>query len=595
MKSFCASVLGWLAWISAFSATGCSETTEFQWVSRVPQAGVFLPHDPDPGTIHEVDLVFVIDNSLSMHDEQDRLRRNFPAMMKALQEMHGGLPDIHLAVMTPDLGTSPYNIPDCERAGGDQGAFFKGFNNSCADPFNQNYLVDVQPRGCSVVREPDGEREGECVSHSCIQANCDQEAFRDSEKGATEPTGLVLSLDEKGCPRCRNYREEDMGKVFSCMASLGTKGCGMEQPLEALYKALTGNHPSTRGFLRKDAFLAIFIITDEDDCSAHNTELFNPIGDINSQMGTLTSFRCMEFGVKCDQNWQRIMPAGSFTYTHCRSREADDPKNMLHPISRYTTLLSRLKNSRKLLVGAITGPFQDSLVVGLDSNQNPTVMPSCGQHPEGASPAVRIAEFVKAIMNRPADRVWALSSICDGDYSHALAGMGNRLRHLMETRCLNTPLLGCPDPAFAFGYPRLTRLPDLQAARCQPECTVQDIHPDGTFTEILQCANDYQQGHPSLRDTDLPVPQCWQVVYDPDCVDPCPAGTLDQGCDPGTNPWNGPARGANVVISRREDPAPGTRSRVLCATFPLTEKLCSDGIDNDFDGLVDLADPDCQK
>ncbi len=571
----------------------CSNPIEFKKIPEPynpPTPWDFITLKP---VTQDVDLIFQINTSLSMADEQIILRGNFPNLVRVLKDISGGLPNIHMGTISPDLGTSPYNIPGCERPGGDQGAFMKGVNNSCANPVNQYYVVDIEPKGCNIEKSIVPNVSTTCTNHDCSQANCNASAFEDAGGQPTEPEGLMFVMDDNGCPRCRNYQNEDLEDVFSCMATLGTSGCGMEQQLEAVYQAITGGHQNNRGFLRANAYLAIFLISDEDDCSVRNTELFNPSGDINSTLGTLTSFRCTEFGVKCDQEWQRIMPSGQMTYTNCRPREANDPRNMLHPISRYTSMLSQLKDSSMLLVGAITGPYQDALQVGQDTNGNPRLLPSCGEHPDGADPAVRIHAFVRSLMKRTEDLTWALSSICADDFSPALVGLGNRIRGMMELQCLTQPLRGCPDPAFANGFPKLTNLPDVEAARCEPLCAVQDIDRD-TVVEIPVCSPDYLGGHPPLRDQNLPVPRCYHVRFNPGCAVECPAGSHQMGCHPETNPWYGPSRGAEIVVSRREDPPSGSSLKIACVGLPLTENRCYDGIDNDMDGLVDMEDPDCR-
>ncbi len=379
-----------------------------------------------------MDLIFVIDTSLSMSDEQTILQGNFPNLVRVLKNITGGLPNLHMGTISPDLGTAPYNIPGCDRPGGDQGRFMKGPNNSCVNPVNQKYIVDVEPRGCTIEKNTVLGEATTCVSHDCTQANCERTAFTGLDGVPTEPAGLVIATEENGCPRCRNYTNQSLEEVFQCMASLGTSGCGMEQQLEAVRQALIGGQTDNIGFLRNSAYLAIFIISDEDDCSTRQAELFNPQGDINSTLGTLTSFRCTEFGVVCDQPWQRVMPQGQLTYTNCRSRDSTDPRNMLHPISTYTNTLTQLKDSNMIIVGAIAGPYSNQLTVGLDNNQNPKLSPSCGIPTEGGDPAVRIKEFVSAFLQNPADIQWAFTSICATDFSPALTGLGQRIGQLTE-------------------------------------------------------------------------------------------------------------------------------------------------------------------
>src|SRR5262245_39141672 len=60
-----------------------------------------------PATVNRsVDLLFVIDDSAAMADEQLRLANAMPGFIDALRELEGGLPDLHVGVVSTDLGTS---------------------------------------------------------------------------------------------------------------------------------------------------------------------------------------------------------------------------------------------------------------------------------------------------------------------------------------------------------------------------------------------------------------------------------------------------------------------------------------------------------
>ncbi|MBU1068899.1 hypothetical protein KJ975_04940, partial [Myxococcota bacterium] len=415
-----------------------------------PETGAGAP-------VRALDLVVVIDTSLCMADEQVILQGNFPGLVRALKDSAGGLPDLHLGVITPDLGTAPYNIPGCETPGGDGGRFLKGVHNSCMNPAGQNYIVDVAPRGCTVTRSTDG---ASCTAHDCTAAHCEAAAFTGADGVATEPDGLLLSTDENGCPRCRNYYTDTLESVLMCMASAGTSGCGMEQPLEALRQALLVVPEGNERFLRPAAGLGIMLVMSEDDCSTADTELFNPEGDINSELGSLASFRCTEFGIICDQPWERVMETGTATYTNCRPREAGDPDNLLFPISGYVDDLREMKPSGLLSVAVIGSDTDGTLVVSLDNNQNPKLAPGCGVPTEGADPTLRLSAFVRPLTSHEEDLDWAISSICATDFSAPLSGWGDRLASFTSARCTGLPLSGCPDPGFAFGAARLTTLPD---------------------------------------------------------------------------------------------------------------------------------------
>ena len=74
----------------------------------------------------DVDMLFIIDNSGSMADEQAMLQAQFSALMSELRNITGGLPNVHLGVTSTDLGTSPFPITFCEEAGGDKGNLLTG-------------------------------------------------------------------------------------------------------------------------------------------------------------------------------------------------------------------------------------------------------------------------------------------------------------------------------------------------------------------------------------------------------------------------------------------------------------------------------------
>ncbi|MBU1241248.1 hypothetical protein KKF84_19965 [Myxococcota bacterium] len=376
---------------------------------------------PEPTS--KVDLLFVVDNSLSMAAEQALLVSQFGEFTRVLREAPGGMPDLHVGVISTDLGTLPYNIPSCTTQGGDGGRLLAGPNSSCSNPVGQRYIVDIAPKGCTVERDPGDD--SVCTASDCSVANCTQDNFVSGE-GYSEPDGLQFVEDENGCPRCRNYSGEDLETVFSCNASLGTAGCGFEQPLESMRLALSTGNTANARFVRSEAMLAVLFLTDKDDCSADNVEIFNPEGGISDTLGPLTSFRCTEFGIRCDEDWQRIMPEGSMSYNNCVARTQGDAMRMLYPVSRYTDFLRDLKGNYPILMTTLSGPYVSTLNVGVDENQHPRLGFSCGE----AVPAVRLREFVSAFQGAPEGNS---GSICDSNYAPTLISLGEAIRANLPT------------------------------------------------------------------------------------------------------------------------------------------------------------------
>ncbi len=528
-------------------------------------------------TERAVDILFVIDNSGSMAGENNIMRAHFPALTFALRNMAGGLPDVHVGVTTTDLGTGVFDISYCEEVGGDAGNLVTG---SCENPTGgAPYLVDVAPQGCEITREADNT----CSAHSCSLADC-----------VGEPTAFFVQDSSTGCPRCRNYADETLEDALSCIASLGTMGCGYEQPLEAMKKALEPANTANTGFLRPDAVLAVLLVTDEDDCSASDPQLYdNTQTDIDSPLGPLTAFRCFEHGVSCDINDRNHQGERQ----HCVPRQ--DATALLVPLSSYVEFLQDLRDPQELVVAAIAGPVTASpdgvghnVDVVLDAMGNPELQYGCTVADGGAVPGIRIHHLIAAFNEGEDLATWAYSSICSADYTPALAGFGNKIKDRLDSQCPPGPFKGCSDVGVEFGSPQaLVTCPVNE--RCLPECVVGEIRYRGTEEQVgvwmpscLEvCTGGFCQGntnrslayaggHPPDRDPDLPVEVCWHVVFNPDCPD---------------------SNYAELRAARRTDPPPRTFLVYSCEQVERNETLCDDGVDNNENCLVDMNDPCCQN
>ena len=77
-----------------------------------------------------LDVLFMIDNSSSMLLSQTNLLRNIPTFMKVLEDLPGGLPNIHVAVVSSDMGAANGQIPFCTTTG-DDGVFQSAPRGTC--------------------------------------------------------------------------------------------------------------------------------------------------------------------------------------------------------------------------------------------------------------------------------------------------------------------------------------------------------------------------------------------------------------------------------------------------------------------------------
>lgn len=332
---------------------------------------------------HNLDILFVMDSSASMVEEQILLAQNFPRFMQQLEGLPGGLPNVHIGVVTPDLGTlGGADIGGC-RAFGDGGKLLlQGFATSDGKPFLSNIA---------------------------------------------DPSNAAV--------RNKNY-DGELTTAFTQLARVGSNGCGLEQPLEAMRRALAVDNSANTGFLRDDANLAIVIVTDEDDCSATGPDFFGS----NPALGPLDSYRCFTQGVICDDDTLDPQRAGE--RTNCRPR----PNAMYQTeVASYVDfLIARKGDERKVMVAGVIAPTLSSVTVernNINGGLTSMLAPSCERSFNGmisrADPAIRLTSFLHSFPGRT-----QTSSICDNDYSSVLNKIGASTARLIDAACLEqTPQL----------------------------------------------------------------------------------------------------------------------------------------------------------
>ena len=236
----------------------------------------------------------------------------------------------------------------------------------------------------------------------------------------------------------KNYTG-NLADVFSCIAAVGNSGCGFEQPLAAVARALGADGRSApaenQGFLRQGALLFIVLVTDEDDCSVPpGSGLFDTIGNQNlaSQLGPPANFRCNEFGHLCNGvKPPRRAPTGSVndvvTLDGCVSAEG---AGMLTPLATLRAQIRLLKPfpDQQVLVAAIAGPSAPYTVEWrnpsvTDTGPWPVIDVSCTA-PDGslATPGVRINEFVGGFGANG-----QTSSVCVDTFAPILSALATQL------------------------------------------------------------------------------------------------------------------------------------------------------------------------
>jgi len=417
-------------------------------------------------TNRDIDILFVVDDSDSMKQEQDSLARNFPEFVRVLESI-GDLPDLHLGVVSSDVGTPPHDGGPCQESGDD------GFLQL--------------PAGCQPL---------------------------------TGDASYIVDLADPDAPGGRqvNYTTTTMAEQFACMAKLGYGGCGFEQHFESMRRALDGRNP---GFLRHDAFLAVIFIQDEDDCSAYDNDLFDPD---DPSLGLLASFRCFEYGVRCDPDDDPRAPG---LRQDCVPRD-DSP--YIEPVQDYVDFLRSLKaDPARVLVAGIAGAAGPVSVEVEDPRTGKLwTPPVCTLCPGGGSDCALSDALVQA---RPTVRLHALldafpqkstfQDLCaydpdidDVDLSGALVQIASLLRRALGTPCIAGPLADV----------------DPSTDGVQPRCSVSDVvhlrQPDESEQLLAACDG------PLSCDGDVPDPPCYRFEDNPACGTETDVAIAIDRCEP---------------------------------------------------------------
>jgi hypothetical protein len=484
----------------------------------------------------------MIDNSNSMDPKQQSLMQFFPNLIQPLRDLPVP-PDLHIGIVTSDLGAGQFTPPSCDTTGGNQGILQNTpLGTTCATA----HLANAADRFLSYYPDPSG---GAAVNF----------------------TG-------------------DISDAFACYAAVGVGGCGFEHQLASERAALDGcegpegcTQQANIGFLRNDAYLMVVVLTDEDDCSAPaNSTLFDPTQTtLNSALGPLTSYRCFEFGNLCNG----ADPGRSQgPRENCEPGNLDsNPAHQLIPPEDFVAFLKGLKPGRPDLVyvSVIAGPTTP-VAVGLDANGYPDLQPSCTGGMGSADPALRLAKFARGFGSHG-----SFGSVCDADLSFALAGLGDRLGQVVGRHCLNalpadvdpaTPALdpACEVEAWTVGDASAGTYSFIVVPRCEEVVCDPATAPNG------DCACQMHEGA-------CPAIPCWYLWANSSRCAP-PESAFPEGyqlkVDWGTN-----------AACQTPTPPEGTDLRVTCAACvadPATNRYdCSPGCAPYWPGCCPTPTPGC--
>lgn len=315
--------------------------------------------------VKNVDLLFMVDNSGSMREEQQKLRREFPRMVRALVtgDIDGdSTPDgpavqsLRVGVVTSDMGVAGIGTQQGEQAISSCGAVGASVDVARANYGDDGILRNV---GSSIA-----------ASGSDPAVNCDADNMGGDDTIAFAALPAYLTFD--GAMSGDTAAVDEYVRRVSCMANTGVNGCAFEQQLESVLKAITppnetptngafhiadndtvhqtghgcavflpdgscdltqqGADQVNAGWFREDSLFAIVVISDEDDCSASDRAVF----DFNLTSGPY---------------------ADPFTRYQAQTRCERFATDLVHPVQRYVDgiLARRATNAKRIVYAVITG------------------------------------------------------------------------------------------------------------------------------------------------------------------------------------------------------------------------------------------------
>ena len=473
-----------------------------------PVKGVEYPwtivHEPDPPRLPEtrsVDVLFVIDNSASMAEEQATLAANFASFIEVLERPEVAA-NYRIGVTTTDNGN-----PWCAGTSPEAGQLQLSSCRSRPDAFvfEGEETIDAREEACYAVC-PEQWSEIEIQPTEIL-----------GEDGA-QPRPWIERIDG-----ATNLPEGlSPAQAFQCMGPQGIDGCGFESPLESMWKAVRRSQTdgdAAFGFIRPDAILSVVHVTDEVDCSFHgdHESIFLPEGGrvfwSDQDAASPTSAVCWNAGVACNGTGPYDCHAVDLDVNgnHVREEDAEELA-VLRPLSRYVELLQDVENfkqhidpEQQVLVALIGGVRADGSVVYRDAwedsqfQQDFGIGPGCTSDNGRAVPPVRLRELAETFA---VDDQQNMFSICDGDYSAALEAIAETIAAQVRPACF----LACAaddDPD----------TPDV----LDPSCTVEQrsSNDDGSIEEIEVPECEPDDGVPEHADV------CWVPMVGDERSDWC--------------------------------------------------------------------------
>ncbi|MFA5624823.1 MAG: hypothetical protein WC966_07195 [Bradymonadales bacterium] len=225
-----------LAGLGLVVGTACNEHELSPFANSLAAGAAEMNKD---GATRAVDILFVVDDSNSMVEEQRGLNENFSAFLGQLVAVNA---DFQLAaISTTLLNGHGINEPNSSVS----------FNTELAQTF----------WGAGNLLDEDGRE----IDSTALREKC--EKFFNLTKTTWLTSTLRYSYDktEKAWKQgTESMNLDDIKDLFRCQGLTGTGGSAVERGLSTMIRSLNSN----RRFKRSGSLLAVVFVTDENDCSS---------------------------------------------------------------------------------------------------------------------------------------------------------------------------------------------------------------------------------------------------------------------------------------------------------------------------------------
>ncbi len=470
----------------------------------------------------DVDILFVIDNSGSMGEEQSNLAANFAPFIMALEEP-GVEANYRIGITTTDNGNPWCGATTTPEAGA-------LVLSSCRGRLEHFTFTGTNPPtvvddiACTDLCQYEKAELDDLMKATAtdLDPNAKVRPWLESLEGATNLPDNVTAVE-----------------AFQCFGPQGIDGCGFESHLESMYKGLQrtkNQNEASYGFLRDNAILAIVVVTDEVDCSYNNEwkQIFESSGNkvfwSDPDAMYPTSAVCWNAGVACQGGPGMYDSCRSANYDVNANETNDSSKAVLHPLSRYNDLLQGFENSKKMLnpdqevIVAVIGGVPDGYYLGQGDiiyadSPDPIFQGDFGIGPgctsggsQTAVPPVRMREWAENFGDKN------LYSVCSADYTPALEEIANRIASQIRPACYKDCVKDV-DPATdglqadCFVEEEVPGAPKLQVKECKLVGGVYEMPSAGDNVCFYTLSDQTQSGDPLDDMSDECIDEGWNLEF----------------------------------------------------------------------------------